>query len=57
MFKTIIILYALNFWKIECTPNRGRSFPHWLASMHYHPKCIPYRESTSATLQYHCQGK
>ncbi len=33
MFKTLIILYALNFWEIERTPNRGRSFPHWLASM------------------------
>jgi hypothetical protein len=33
MFKTIIILYALNFWEIEGTTNRGRSFPHWLASM------------------------
>ncbi len=24
MFKTLIILYALNFWVIECTPNPGR---------------------------------
>ncbi len=33
MFKTLIILYALNFWVIECTPNPGRSFPHWPAPM------------------------
>ncbi len=33
MFKTPIILYALNFWVIECTPNPGRSFPHWPAPM------------------------
>ncbi len=31
------MLYALNFWEIECTPNRGRSFPHWLASMEHCP--------------------
>ena len=31
MFKTLIILYALSFWVTECTPNSGRSFPHWLA--------------------------
>jgi hypothetical protein len=35
MSKTPIVLYALNFsgWVTECTPNRGRSFPHcqWLA--------------------------
>ncbi len=31
MFKNLIRLYALN--EIECTPNRGWSFPHWLASM------------------------
>ena len=24
MFKTLIMLYALNFWVIECTPNPGR---------------------------------
>ncbi len=33
MFQTLIILCALNFWEIECTPNRGRSFPPWLAFM------------------------
>jgi hypothetical protein len=33
MFKTLIILYALNFWVIEGRPNPGRSFQHWLASM------------------------
>ncbi len=33
MFKTLIILYTLNFWAIECTPNPGRSFPHWPAPM------------------------
>ena len=33
MFKTLIILYALSFRVTECTPNPGRSFPHWLAPM------------------------
>ena len=33
MFKTLIIFIALNFWVIEGTPNPGRSFPHWRASM------------------------
>ncbi len=33
MFKTLVILYALSFWVTECTPNPGRSFPHWLAPM------------------------
>ncbi len=28
-----IILYALNFWVLECTANPGRSFPHWQAPM------------------------
>ena len=33
MFKTLIILYARSFWVTECTPNPGRSFPHWRAPM------------------------
>ncbi len=33
MFKTLIKLYARNFWVIEGRPKRGRSFPHWLAPM------------------------
>ncbi len=33
MFKTLIILYALNIWVIECTPNPGRLFLHWPAPM------------------------
>ncbi len=33
MFKTLIILYAINFWVIECTPNPGRPFPHWPVPM------------------------
>ena len=42
MFKTLIILYALNFWVIECTPNPGRSFQHWLASMTQRcPRSLP----------------
>jgi hypothetical protein len=33
MFKTPIILCALNFWVTECTPNPGWSFPHSPLSM------------------------
>ncbi len=43
MFKTLKILYALNFWEIECTPNRRRSFPHWLASMARPPGVVSLR--------------
>ena len=33
MFKTLIIFIARSFWVTEGTPNPGRSFPHWRASM------------------------
>ena len=33
MFKTLIIFIARSFWETEGTPNPGRSFPHWRASM------------------------
>ncbi len=26
-------MHSVLFWEIEYTPNRGRSFPHWLASI------------------------
>ncbi len=35
MFK---LLYALNVWVIDCTPNPGRSFQHWPGQAGAHVK-------------------
>ena len=40
MFKTLI-KRAVSFWVTECTPNPGRSFPHWLAPKYQSKRRMP----------------
>jgi hypothetical protein len=45
-----------SFWETECTPNRGRSFPHWLASIVLTQQ-LPTEGGTARSRRLTCRGK